>query len=88
MTRKVDRNGLQDSLSDSPLPQISTKPGVIASKTLTWKERQWNTKDLSWRATSDLTAAGCASGLVSPVITIIDRYVRPQAFLSVLTNCV
>jgi len=85
MTRKVDRNGLQDSLGDRPLPQISTKPGVIASEVLPWKERQWNTKDLPWRATSDLTAAGCASGLVSPLITIIDRYVTPQAFISVLT---
>ena len=42
MTRKVDRNGLQESLVDSPLPPVTSSPGVIASKALPWKERQWS----------------------------------------------
>lgn len=43
------------------------------------KAHQWNTKSLPWRVTSDLTAATCASGLVSPLITIIDRAIIENA---------
>ena len=73
MTRNIDRNGLQETRDDNALQNITPKPGAIAAKALPWKERQWNTKALAWRLTADLTAAGCASGLVAPLITIIDR---------------
>ncbi|KAM0796110.1 hypothetical protein BDR22DRAFT_776031, partial [Usnea florida] len=49
----------------------------IAAKPLS--THNWNTDHLPWRITSDLTAATCASGLVSPLITIIDRAIIENA---------
>ena len=67
MTREVDRNGLPNTLGLPP------KPSIVTAKAHPLHKSQWNTKELPWRLTSDLTAAACASGLVSPLITIIDR---------------
>ena len=73
MTREVDRNGLPDSLGERALPDFPSKPTTVAPKAFPSKDQPWNTIDLPWRVTSDLTAAACASGLISPLITIIDR---------------
>ena len=73
MTREVDRNGLPNTLAEGALPGVPPKPSIVSSKALPLHKSQWNTKELPWRLTSDLTAAACASGLVSPLITIIDR---------------
>ncbi|KAL8783157.1 MAG: hypothetical protein Q9195_009470 [Heterodermia aff. obscurata] len=76
MTREVDRNGLPNTLAEGALPP---KPRIVTSKALPLNKSQWNTKELPWRLTSDLTAAACASGLVSPLITIIDRAIIENA---------
>ena len=73
MTREVDRNGLQENVGESALPDFNPKPSIVTPKAFPLKESTWNTGHLPWRVTSDLTAAACASGLVSPLITIIDR---------------
>ena len=67
MTREVDRNGLPNTIAEGALPSLPPKPSIVLNKS------QWNTRELPWRFTSDLTAAACASGLVSPLIAIIDR---------------
>ena len=72
MTREVDRNGLPSTLGEGALPSLPPKPSIV-TKALPLNKSQWNTKELPWRLTSDLTAAACSSGLVSPLITIIDR---------------
>ena len=75
MTRELDRNGLEGAITDKaleqrllthspPKPSLGLSPAANAG---------WNTKNLPWRVTSDITAAACASGLVAPLITIIDR---------------
>ncbi|MCJ1277287.1 hypothetical protein MMC21_005098 [Puttea exsequens] len=86
MTRNVEGNGLNGSLKDHPqidtprphviLPRSPSKP---SSTVFTYENSKWNTKDLPWRVTSDITAAACASGLVAPVITIIDRAIIENA---------
>lgn len=73
MTREVDRDGLQKNVGDRPLPDFNPKPSIVTPKAFPLKESRWNTNHLPWRVTSDFTAAACASGLVSPLITIIDR---------------
>ena len=73
MTCKDDRDGLQQPTANNGLQHVTPKSGVIASEALPWRERQWNTRDLSWRLISDIAAAGCAAGLVSPLIATIDR---------------
>jgi hypothetical protein len=84
MTRNINRNGLEEAIRDQN--QFHAPPNVIVSRTppkpssiIPLKEHKWNTKDLPWRVTADVTAAACASGLVAPLITMIDRYVRSHA---------
>lgn len=79
MTRKVDRNGLQDSLGDNSIAQFTSNPAIIESKALPPRTRQWNTHSITLRLASDAAAAGCASGLVSPLISIIDRAIIENA---------
>ena len=79
MTRKVDQGGLPQPLHSDKLPHIASKPAIIASEALPWRTREWNTRHLPWRMTSDVVAAGTASGLVSPLIAAIDRYVQISA---------
>lgn len=79
MTRKVDRNGLQETFGESSITHITSNPSIIESKALPPRKRQWNTRNIPWRLTSDAAAAGCASGLVSPFITIIDRAIIENA---------
>ena len=86
MTRKVDRNGLQESLGDIPITHVTSNSGIIESKALPPTKNQWNTHSIPWRLTSDAAAAGCASGLVSPLIAIIDRYDSPRAPFHALTR--
>ncbi|KAK4693041.1 hypothetical protein P7C71_g4276, partial [Lecanoromycetidae sp. Uapishka_2] len=84
MTRNLDGNGLQGSIRDTVqlepppnviLPGSGVKPSTIVPLKIT----DWNTRNLPWRVTSDITAAACASGLVSPLITIIDRAIIENA---------
>ncbi|KII88196.1 hypothetical protein PLICRDRAFT_110231 [Plicaturopsis crispa FD-325 SS-3] len=42
-------------------------------------EKHWNTSHLGWRLGSDVASAVCASSLVAPVITVIDRAVIENA---------
>lgn len=76
MTRDLDRgNGLNGSIAERALGHM---PNVVLPSEprpgLSLSPPKRNTKELPWRITSDVTAAACASGLVSPLITIIDRY--------------
>lgn len=73
MTREVDRGGLPNTVGDGALPDFPPKPSAVASKAVSLNESKWNTKNIPSRIASDITAAACASGLVSPLITIIDR---------------
>lgn len=76
MTRDLDRsNGLNGSITEKAfghMPNVilpsEPEPGLSVSP------QKRNTEELPWRITSDVTAAACASGLVAPLITIIDRY--------------
>lgn len=61
MTRPADHQRLQDAL-------LSPSPGTLADQAY-----QWNTKHLPWRMSSDIVAASCASGIVSPFVYMIDR---------------
>lgn len=58
----------------SPNPTAITRKGHTSPLTTPPKEVKWNIKDLPWRITTDIMSAACASGLVAPLITIIDRY--------------
>jgi len=79
MTRDLGSNGLDRARTitsqaleqprDIILPSASPKPTSVFSL----KNPEWNTNHFSWRLTSDFTAAASASGLVAPLITIIDR---------------
>ena len=77
MTRDLDHDGLGQAITDKALeqprnaivPHAPPKPASLLPLTTS----KWNTKNLPWRLTSDITAAACASGLVAPLITIIDR---------------
>ena len=78
MTRNIPRNGLEEAIREKS--QFAASPNVIVPRShnkapsiIPFQEQEWNTKDLPWRITSDVTAAACASGCVAPVITIIDR---------------
>lgn len=96
MTRELDRNGLAGPIEDKPAPPNIFIPRPPHGHTTVnpLKTHTWNTNKLPWRVLSDLTAATCASGLVSPLITIIDRYTNilptlnppiplpPQSFLT------
>ncbi|CAF9931863.1 hypothetical protein IMSHALPRED_008733 [Imshaugia aleurites] len=81
MTRELDRNGLAGSIGDKPAPPnaILPLPTPAPTAVIPLKSHAWNTKNLPWRVVSDLTAAACASGLVSPLITIIDRAIIENA---------
>lgn len=80
MSPNVPLNGLQERLGEKPPyhqpsnPALSQPPNPDRKIESLERTNNWNTKDLSWRITSDITAAACASGLVSPLITMIDRY--------------
>lgn len=78
MTRNIPRNGLEEAIREKS--QFAASPNVIVPRPhnkppsiIPFQEQEWNTKNLPWRITSDVTAAACASGLVAPIITIIDR---------------
>ena len=82
MTRSVDRNGLEGAMHESARAGLNAPQDVMASpsrrpptpaKVLSLQKPAWNTDNLSWRITSDLTAAAATSGVVSPIITMIDR---------------
>ena len=58
-------------------PAVATKSSSVPTPYLPPRHipaSSWNTQYLGWRVTSDAAAAACATALVSPVITIIDRY--------------
>lgn len=66
--------------SDSPLQLPRARqlpPGTLSGRggTIERPGSQWNTSKLGLRVGADLAAAGCASLLVAPVVTIIDRSV-------------
>ena len=79
MTRNIPRTSLEEAINEKS--QFDASPNVIVSRPhnkpppsiIPFQEQKWNTKDLPWRITSDVTAAACASGSVAPLITIIDR---------------
>ncbi|KAF6234578.1 hypothetical protein HO173_007204 [Letharia columbiana] len=81
MTRELDRNGLAGSIGDKNAPPNVVLPPSPPdpSAVIPLKSHDWNTKNLPWRITCDVTAAACASGLVSPWITIIDRAIIENA---------
>lgn len=61
-------NGPHFASRSPPLPRTPSK---------------WNTDGLPQRVLTDITAAACASTLVAPLITIIDRY---RTIFSLQTN--
>lgn len=80
MTRPVDRNGLEGALreraslnSAQDVTSLSIRAPSTPTKALSLQKPTWNTENLPWRITSDLTAAAVTSGTVSPIITMIDR---------------
>ncbi|KAK3176875.1 hypothetical protein OEA41_008201 [Lepraria neglecta] len=84
MTRNINRNGLEEAIRNEN--QFDAPPNVIVSRAppkppsiIPLKEHKWNTRDLPWRVATDVTAAACASSLVAPLITIIDRAIIEKA---------
>ncbi|KAL6717061.1 hypothetical protein ACLMJK_004975 [Lecanora helva] len=83
MTRDFDHDGLERAISNKALeqprnpliPRTPPKPTPAFSL----NSHEWNTRNLPWRIASDITAAACASGLVAPLITIIDRAIIENA---------
>jgi len=83
MTRKINHNDREAPVTGNapfqpPSISLPQRPSVVHGR--------WYTQDLPWRISSDIAAAACASGLISPLITIIDRYrsfpdpwMRPEA---------
>ena len=72
MTRELDPSDLAGSLGDKPappkviiLPRPPPTPTSVHHHSLS--SHEWNTKNLPWRVTSDLTAAASAAGLVAPL---------------------
>lgn len=51
-----------------------TTTSVMKTKPTT---TSWNTHNLPLRLGSDVVAAGCAAGVITPIITLIDRYIYP-----------
>ena len=79
MTRSLDHHDLTESLADKARFQppsnltIPPRSRSLPTPVKPPNAEKWNTKDLPWRIVTDVTAAACASALVSPLITIIDR---------------
>lgn len=82
MTRNINGDGLNGGITDKSLEHspsvVLPRPHSKPSPVIPLNPQQWSTANLPWRITSDITAAACASGLVAPLITIIDRY-TPQS---------
>ena len=57
-----------------PRPSLSLPHNAKANFQPTAQEKTWNSSNLSLRLAADASAAGTASILVSPIITVIDRY--------------
>lgn len=81
MTRPVDHNGLEGAIREraglSSPQEVTTSPSScprVAVNALSLQKPVWNTENLPWRITSDVAAAAATSGVVSPIITMIDRY--------------
>lgn len=82
---------------DAAVPQLTVKSTVneppYASRPSSPRSRspsRWNTERLPQRVLTDITSAACASTLVAPLITMIDRYVQyciiPLSFFETFTN--
>lgn len=65
-----ESGSLPAKLSHGPSRQIRV-PG-------TTEETQWNTRSLGLRLGADAASAAVAGGLISPIITVLDRYDTPS----------
>ena len=81
MTRPLDRNGLEGAIKDKAglnavqdVTLLSRPSSPTPVKVLSLQKSAQNTEALPWRITSDITAAAATAGVVSPIITMIDRY--------------
>src|ERR1700722_5886357 len=67
-----------------PRPSLSLPHNANAKFQSTAQERAWNSSNLGLRLAADASAAGTASILVSPIISVIDRYGAPPSLTSSL----
>lgn len=68
-------------------PRPSLSPHNVKAKFQpTAQERAWNSSNLGLRLAADASAAGTASVLVSPIISVIDRYGAPPLHPPLPTN--
>ena len=73
MTGPVDRDGFPAISAPPPkIPLDRARPPT--SMPIAHSQSPWNTSHVSSRVATDAIAAGCAAGMVSPLITMIDRY--------------
>jgi hypothetical protein len=69
-----------------PRPSLSLPHNAEAKLQAPAQEIAWNSSNLGLRLAADASAAGTASILVSPIISVIDRYDAPHTSLTPPTH--